>query len=93
MNNRNPIFQEVWNRIRTHEGEEFKTITGKPFTYQIHGDVFNPSRTNYNVTKSDFEKAFVLTPFKGPGMVNLLVRGPSYIWAVLHDSRVRKDDW
>ncbi len=84
---------DVWNRIKALEGHEFSTKTGKPFTFEIHGDIFHPSRTMYNVAKGDFRKAFELVPFDGPGVVNHVVRGPSYIWAVLHDKRIRGQDW
>lgn len=93
MDTKSPTFSEVWSHISALEGEEFETKTGKPFTFEVHGDVFRPSRTNYNIAKSDFEKAFALVPFDGPGVVNDTVRGPAYIWAVLHDRRVRKSDW
>ena len=88
-----PMLEVVWGRIKLLEGKGFHTKTGKPFTFEIAGDVFQPSRTTYNVSKADFGKALELVPFDGPGMVNDMVRGPSYIWAVLHDARVRRQDW
>lgn len=84
---------DVWRRLKALEGHEFETKTGKSFTFELDGDVFRPSRTKYNVTKADFRKALKLVPFDGPGEVNNLVRGPSYVWAVLHDKRVRRQDW
>lgn len=83
----------VWRRLEEHEGREFKTKTGLPFTYELDGDVFRPSRTNYKVAKTDFLKALELVPFDGPGVVNNIVRGPAYVWAVLHDKRIRREDW
>jgi hypothetical protein len=86
-------FTEVWTRIIGHEGETFYTKKHLPFSYRIDGDYFLPSRTKYKVRKSDFEKAYAKVPFDGPGKVNWTVRGPSYIWAVLHDQRIRQNDW
>jgi hypothetical protein len=86
-------FDSVWNRIKSFEGEKFETKTGKPFTFEISGDIFRSSRTNYNIAKSNFEKAFKLVPFDGPSVVSQTVRGPSYIWPVLHDKRIRRNDW
>lgn len=83
----------VWNRLKDLEGEEFFTKTGKPFSYSISGDVLCVTRTEYNLTKVNFGKALEVAPFDGPGSVNNLVRGPSYVWALLHDDRVRADDW
>lgn len=88
-----PSIDEVWRRLRSMEGEEFETKTGKPFSFEIVGDVFRPSRTEYNLSKADFSKALDLVPIEGPGVINQLVRGPAYIWAVLHDRRIRRRDW
>lgn len=38
--------------------------------------------------KSDFLKAYRLVPIRGPGKIKDVVRGASYVWAVLHDSLV-----
>jgi len=84
---------DVWRRLKALEGREFETKTGKPFTFELDGNVFRPSRTKYNVAKADFRKALELAPFDGPGVVNSVVRGPAYVWAVLHDKRVRRQDW
>ena len=83
----------VWARITTLEGETFETKTGKPFTFEISGTVFRPSRTKYNVTRGDFAKVLELVPLDGPGPISNLVRGSAYVWAVLHDRRVRRGDW
>ena len=93
MSNGKPSFQEIWNRIMACEGDEFSTKTGLPFTYEVIGDVFRSSRTDYNITRRNFETAYELVPFEGPGEVNNLIRGPAYVWAVLHDRRIRKNDW
>ena len=86
-------FEEVWERIKQHAGETFYTKRGLPFTYEVRGDVFLPSRTGYAIAKTDFRKAYERVPFEGPGEINYLVRGPAYIWAVLHDRRISKGDW
>ena len=88
-----PTLEEIWGRIKALEGEEFHTISGKPFTFEISGNIFRSSRAKYNISKSNFGKALGLVPFDGPGEVNELVRGPAYIWAVLHDQRIREQDW
>ena len=40
-----PNIESVWRRIGQHEGEEFETITGKPFTYEVSGNVLRTNRT------------------------------------------------
>jgi len=88
-----PNIEAAWSRMGALEGEEFETKTGKPFSYEISGNIFRSSRAKYNITKSDFAKALELVPLEGPGKINNLVRGPAYIWAVLHDRRIRKNEW
>ena len=84
--------EELWRRLKELEGQEFETKHGLPFKYTIVGNMFYSSRTDYNLAKSNFEKALELVPFEGPGIIADL-RGTTYVWAVLHDSRVRQNDW
>lgn len=88
-----PSIEAAWVRIKSLEGEEFETKSGKPFTYEISGNVFRSSRAEQNITKGDFEKALELSPLDGPSEIRDLVRGSAYIWAVLHDPRIRKGEW
>jgi hypothetical protein len=81
------------DNLCTCTNEQFLTKTGKPFTFAINGEVLCVSRTKYNLSKGNFAKGLDVAPFDGPGSVQSLVRGPSYVWAILHDTRVRKDDW
>ena len=81
--------EKVWRNITKFEGEVFHTKRGLPFTYRIDGNEFHPSRTQWLITKTDFEKALGYVPCDGPGVISRLVQGPSYVWAVLHDPRIR----
>ncbi|GGA23782.1 hypothetical protein [Neptunicoccus cionae] len=85
--------EEVWKRIRSLEGDTFHTKTGKLFTFTVSGDVLRVSRTEYNLSKGNFAKGLENAPFDGPGAVQSIVRGPAYVWAILHDVRVRNDEW
>lgn len=93
MSSSKPSIDELWTRLKIYERDKFETKKGKPFSYEISGDVLHPSRTEYNISKADFRKALALVPFDGPGVINRTVRGPAYVWAVLHDKRIRKQDW
>lgn len=86
-----PNFDLIWKRICEHAGDSFETKSGRPFTYEIDGNAVIPSRTDYRLGKGDFQKAYGLHPVDGPGDLNQLVRGPAYIWAVLHDHRITGD--
>ncbi len=64
-------------------------MRGLPFTYAFSGDYLQPSRTNVELPKGHFRKAYDLMPIRGPGDINRLVIGPAYIFAILTDERVR----
>lgn len=81
-------FDEIWNKIKEHEGEEFRTRNGLKLTYNILGEYLKPSRTDYTISKYDFKKAFDLMPLSGPKEINDICRGPAYIYAILMDKRI-----
>lgn len=76
-------FEEMWTQIRRHQGQTFHTIRGKELRYTVEGDLVYHNLTPYPLSRSDFEKAFRLMPLTGPGQIQYLVRGPSYIYAIL----------
>ena len=82
-------FEELWQRIVHCAGEEFRTITGVSFAYEIIDNYVVPKHTGYKLAKSQFEKAAALPELTGPGQINQLVRGPSYVFAILTDQRIR----
>lgn len=86
-------FEEIWERIIANEGETFQTISGSPFTYNVKKGTVHLSRTEYQISRSDFEKAYTLVPIRGPGAISKIVRGPSYLWAILHDKRISLSEW
>jgi len=88
-------FDKVWNRVVAHEGQTFNTITGLPFQYRISGNsvfiVRKNKRIEVGLHKNSFAKAYELRA-DGPGELayNLpSIFGPSYIWAILQDSRIK----
>lgn len=90
---RGPVtFDEVWRRIGEHEGEVFHQMRGREFTYTVRGNYVRPSTVNQAISRSDFEEAFRLTPLEDTTVVRHL-RGPSYLYAILMDTRIRGRDW
>ena len=85
-------FEKVWIRIKAHEGETFTQIRGGEFTYEVVGNMVTPDRTNQNFPRSHFEEALTLVPLKNTAPVQHL-RGPSYIYAIMMDDRIRQSDW
>jgi len=86
--------EEVWQRIQAHEGDdkEFSQKGGKRFRYSVTVSYLRPSTTNQNLPKRHFEEALSFLPLEGPGQINHL-RGPSFIYGVLMDDRIRRRDW
>lgn len=85
-------FELVWKRIEAHSSEVFTQIRGGEFSYQTHDGYIELDRINQNIALTDFEKAYYLLPLSNTVPVQHL-RGPSYIYAILMDSRIRLSDW
>ncbi len=86
-------FDVIWKRIRSYEGEKYSTKRGIEFTYVIEGERLCPSRTVYWIAKNDFKKVYRKIPIEGPSAISNDVRGPSYVWAILHDKRISQGEW
>jgi len=82
-------FDEVWNHIIQCAGQEFHTKTGITFTYTVTDECVIPNHTNYSLAKKQFQKAAEVPNLTGPGQINGIVRGPSYVFAILTDPRIR----
>lgn len=83
---------EIWSRLRQHEGEVFHQIRGKAFTYSLTVNGLIPSTTDWLIPKDHFARALELVPLRNTVPVQHLY-GPSYIYALLMDSRIRGIDW
>ena len=88
-----PPFDEVWKRISVRAGDVFFTKTGLRFTYRVEDDKVHVSRAKYTVSKNDLRRAYELAPLGGPSQLSSAVRGPTYVWAILHDARVTLRQW
>jgi hypothetical protein len=82
----------VWARIVAHPGEPFKQLRGATFTYRVKGGHVVPDRTAQQTPKSHFARALDLVRLSGPGEVQSS-RGPSYIYAIVMDPRIRRGEW
>jgi hypothetical protein len=83
---------EIWQRITDHAGETFRQIRGGEFTYTVDHKSLRPDRTNWTIPKTHFDRALELVPLDNTRVVQHLF-GPSYIYAVLMDPRIRRSDW
>jgi hypothetical protein len=87
-----PTINLVWDRIEALAGQEFHMIRGAVFLYKVSGGHVLPDRTNQQIPKSHFEKALAFVPLADTTAIQDL-RGPSFIYAILMDSRIRQADW
>ncbi len=83
----------VWARILAHQGQVFHQVKGQAFTYEIAGNALIPSTTKAKIYKSQFAKALEHLPFSKVSDVPQGVFGPSYVYAILMDPRIRQNDW
>lgn len=85
-------FRTVWRRIEAHEGEEFRQKLGKPFSYEVKSGSVRLSTTNRQIPKSAFEEALRRFPWRSLTELQDL-QGPSFIYGILMDPRIRASDW
>ena len=87
----NKAFEEVWQHIVEHQGEEFRTKTGIVFKYKVIGeDVIPLHIASGNPKKRDFLKAYELGIIQNISQLNAAkVMGPSYVFAIITDSRIQ----
>jgi hypothetical protein len=83
----------IWDRIIAHEGKTFRQKQGQEFTFIVKGDVIVPSTTNWNIPKSSFEKSLELVPLKNVAIISRMCQGPSYVYGILMDQRIRNGLW
>jgi hypothetical protein len=82
----------VWARIIAHEGQQFEQIRGKRFSFSRHANTLSLSTTNQFISRAQIESAYELVPLRSTTQLQHL-RAPSYLYAILMDPRIRKQDW
>jgi hypothetical protein len=89
-------FKDVWARIERCAGQSFTTATGLEFTYRVPGNYLRVTRDgreiNRSLSRTNFEKAAAAMPAAKPSDIQDR-QGSAYTWAILMDSRIRRDDW
>lgn len=86
------MIEKVWDRILDCEGNTFRQIKGGEFTYTVKGNAIHLSRTNRLVSKSTINEALKYVPLKNTVPLQNL-QAPSYLYALLTDERISKNDW
>jgi hypothetical protein len=85
-------FPTIWARIEVLQGESFTQLRGGDFTYEVRSGCVAPVRTNRLIPRGRFKKAWESVPLEGPKPVESQ-QDPSYIHAILMDSRVSAGEW
>lgn len=83
--------QKAWDNVIKYEGEVFKTVSGREFTYVMvdENNSFVTDRGKIALTKRNFEKAYKMMPAMGPSVLNKNgIMGHAYIFALLNDLRI-----
>jgi hypothetical protein len=88
--------EAVWRRVATHQGEQFQTVRGLSFTFEIEGSGIwffrDGKRVNRKLTRNQFEVALSRCPLKSTTQIKDLMDYP-YVFAVLMDGRIREQAW
>jgi hypothetical protein len=82
----------VWSRIAAHAGEDFRLVRGDLFQYEVPGNYLLPVGRVRHLSRTNFAKALDRLPLENTRSVSDL-QGPSYVYAILMDSRIRRSDW
>ena len=88
--------ESVWNRIKSYQGEEFKTATRLPFKYEVEGSGIwffrNGQRINRKLTRTQLDRAIARCPLRSTTEIKDLMDYP-YLFALLMDARIRGEAW
>ncbi len=82
----------MWSRIRQHEGEGFQLIRGDVYTYEMFDNYLRPVGRVRHLSRTNFGKALDRLPLDNTRSIADL-QGPSYVYAILMDPRIRRGDW
>ncbi len=88
--------EEVWRRVKNHQGEHFQTARGLPFTFEVEGSGIwffrDRKRVNRKLTRTQFEVALSRCPLTRTTEIKDLMDYP-YLFALLMDRRIRDQAW
>ena len=79
----------IWENIKRHSGDTFKTVTGIPYDFHVDGEYIRLHNTNWSIPKKDVENALLVkeptvSKFKKAGF-----QGPSYLYGIITDNRIK----
>ena len=90
------LMEAVWHRIESHQGEEFRTRRGFPFTFEVDGSGIwffrEGRRINRKLSRTQVESAVSRCPLASTTEIKDLMDYP-YLFALLMDPRIRSTAW
>ena len=90
------LSEAVWRMIQNHQGDQFQTVTGLPFTFKVDGNGIwffrDRKRVNRKLTRTQVEIAISRCPLKSTTEIKDLIDYP-YLFALLMDRRIRGLSW
>ena len=96
LNPEQRLAEEVWRRIESHQGDEFHTVRGLPFTYEVEGAGIwffrDGRRINRKLTRTQVEVAISRCPLTSTTEIKDLMDF-AYLFALLGDPRIRSEAW
>jgi hypothetical protein len=88
--------EAVWRIIQDHQGEQFQTVRGLPFTFEVQGNGIwffrDGKRVNRKLTRTQLDLAVSRCPLKSTTEIKDLMDYP-YLFALLTDRRIRGQAW
>ena len=88
--------ETIWQRIASYQGEQFQTVRGLPFTFEVEGAGIwffrDGKRVNRKLTRTQFEVALSRCPLARTTEISDLMDYP-YVFAMLSDRRIRGQEW
>ncbi len=86
----------IWQRIKSHQGEEFKTARRLPFTYAVEGKGIwffrDGRRIERKLSRSQVDRAIARCPLTTTTEIRDLM-DYAYLYGLLMDTRIRGEAW
>jgi hypothetical protein len=90
------VAESVWQLIKNHQGEEFRTDRWLPFTYEVEGAGIwffrDGRRIERKLTRTQVDEAIARCPLRSTTEIKDLM-DYAYLFALLMDARIRGQAW
>ena len=81
--------EKVWNNIKSHEGETFRTVRGIEFTHVVVEDyILINNDKKRRITKDSIKTAITINNPSSSKIQKQGIWGPSYVWGIITDKRI-----